>query len=36
MKYHPQFSSLRMRFDVMLVGRNRLSRHLPGAFRTDD
>lgn len=33
---HPQFSSLRMRFDVMLVGRNRLSRHLPGAFRTDD
>lgn len=33
---HPQFSGLQMRFDVMLVGRNRLPRHLPGAFRTDD
>lgn len=33
---HPQFSGLRMRFDVMLVGSNRLPRHLPGAFRTDD
>ena len=33
---HPQFSGLRMRFDAMLVGRNRLPRHLPGAFRTDD
>jgi putative endonuclease len=33
---HPAYASLDMRFDVMLVGRGLLPRHLPGAFRTDD
>ena len=32
----PDLAGLDIRFDVMLVGRARLPRHLPAAFRADD
>lgn len=32
----PELAALDIRFDVMLVGRARLPRHLPAAFRADD
>jgi len=32
----PDLAGLDLRFDVMLVGRRRLQRHLPSAWRIDD
>lgn len=32
----PDLAALDIRFDLMLVGRGRLPRHLPAAFRVDD
>jgi len=32
----PDLATLDLRFDLMLLSRHRLPRHLPGAFRADD